>query len=160
MLLCGGYVVFGNLCWVSFDIQSFPRGTVPHAQWPLFHLRLTWVLLLTVWQVNRLGNQLDYLGIVALIWGSMVPSVYYGFYCELMLQRTYWTMVCPSHPHHLPPTTEIKASDLSHRHGLLLGLYKSQVQNAFVETFSSEHVCRIWPVCRIPGLPRIRAVRT
>ena len=44
-------------------------------------------------RVNRFGNQLDYVGIVALIWGSFVPSVYYGFHCEPSLQRTYWTMV-------------------------------------------------------------------
>ena len=44
-------------------------------------------------EVNRWGNQLDYAGIVALIYGSFVPSVYYGFYCEPALQRRYWTMV-------------------------------------------------------------------
>lgn len=43
--------------------------------------------------VNRLGNQLDYVGIVALITGSFVPSVYYGFYCNSRLQLLYWTMV-------------------------------------------------------------------
>ena len=39
------------------------------------------------------GNQLDYVGIVALITGSFVPSVYYGFYCEPALQQRYWSMV-------------------------------------------------------------------
>ena len=43
--------------------------------------------------VNRLGNQLDYVGIVALITGSFLPSVYYGFYCNTRLQLLYWTMV-------------------------------------------------------------------
>ncbi|KAA6416251.1 MAG: hemolysin-III channel [Lasallia pustulata] len=43
--------------------------------------------------VNRLGNQLDYVGIVALITGSFVPSVYYGFYCNVRLQLLYWTMI-------------------------------------------------------------------
>ena len=38
-------------------------------------------------------NQLDYLGIVILIWGSIVPSVYYGFYCDPNLQKLYWTLV-------------------------------------------------------------------
>lgn len=42
--------------------------------------------------VNRLGNQLDYAGIVALIVGSFVPSIYYGFYCEPVLQKVYWAM--------------------------------------------------------------------
>ena len=44
--------------------------------------------------VNQWGNQLDYVGIVALITGSFIPSVYYGFYCNPHLQRVYWTMVC------------------------------------------------------------------
>ena len=43
-------------------------------------------------QVARFGNQLDYVGIVALIVGSFVPSVYYGFYCEPIWQRIYWAM--------------------------------------------------------------------
>lgn len=42
--------------------------------------------------VNRLGNQLDYAGIVALIVGSFVPSIYYGFYCDPVLQKVYWVM--------------------------------------------------------------------
>ena len=44
-------------------------------------------------EVARLGNQLDYIGIVILIAGSFVPSIYYGFYCEPSLQRRYWSMV-------------------------------------------------------------------
>ena len=43
--------------------------------------------------VNRLGNQLDYIGIVLLIAGSFVPSVFYGFWCEPALQKVYWVMV-------------------------------------------------------------------
>lgn len=42
--------------------------------------------------VNRLGNQLDYVGIVALIVGSFIPSIYYGFYCDPVLQKVYWAM--------------------------------------------------------------------
>lgn len=49
-------------------------------------------------EVARWGNQLDYVGIVMLITGSFVPSVYYGFFCEPSLQRRYWSMVSPSHP--------------------------------------------------------------
>jgi adiponectin receptor len=44
-------------------------------------------------RVNKLGNQLDYVGIVLLISGSFVPSIYYGFWCDPNLQKTYWTMV-------------------------------------------------------------------
>lgn len=43
--------------------------------------------------VARQGNQLDYVGIVLLITGSFVPSVYYGFYCNPILQKVYWGMV-------------------------------------------------------------------
>ncbi|KAH6705252.1 mPR-typeG-protein-coupled receptor [Leptodontidium sp. MPI-SDFR-AT-0119] len=35
----------------------------------------------------------DYLGIVILIWGSTIPSVYYGFYCDPKLQNLYWAVV-------------------------------------------------------------------
>jgi adiponectin receptor len=44
-------------------------------------------------RVNTFGNQLDYLGIVILMWGSTIPSVYYGFYCDPGLQKRYWTVV-------------------------------------------------------------------
>lgn len=43
--------------------------------------------------VNQVGNQLDYVGIVLLITGSFVPSVYYGFWCDPALQKLYWIMV-------------------------------------------------------------------
>lgn len=40
--------------------------------------------------IQKIGNQLDYLGIVILMWGSTVPSIYYGFYCDPKLQQVYW----------------------------------------------------------------------
>ncbi|KAK0109754.1 hypothetical protein ONS95_002430 [Cadophora gregata] len=43
--------------------------------------------------VHRQGNQLDYVGIVILMWGSTIPSVYYGFYCDAKLQKLYWVVV-------------------------------------------------------------------
>ena len=43
--------------------------------------------------VARLGNKLDYVGIVFLITGSFIPSIFYGFYCQPHLQELYWTMV-------------------------------------------------------------------
>jgi adiponectin receptor len=43
--------------------------------------------------VAKLGNQLDYVGIVFLITGSFIPSIYYGFYCDPILQRIYWGMI-------------------------------------------------------------------
>ena len=44
-------------------------------------------------RVARFGNKLDYVGIVFLITGSFIPSIYYGFYCHPHLQELYWTMV-------------------------------------------------------------------
>ncbi|KAJ5588646.1 hypothetical protein N7537_011324 [Penicillium hordei] len=44
--------------------------------------------------VARIGNALDYIGIVGLIVGSFVPSVFYGFYCVPNLQNRYWAMIC------------------------------------------------------------------
>jgi adiponectin receptor len=44
-------------------------------------------------KVAAYWNQFDYLGIVILIWGSTVPSVYYGFYCDPHLQNLYWAVV-------------------------------------------------------------------
>ncbi|PMD61317.1 Hly-III related protein [Hyaloscypha bicolor E] len=39
------------------------------------------------------GNQLDYVGVVVLMWGSTIPSIYYGFYCDPNLQVLYWLVV-------------------------------------------------------------------
>ena len=46
--------------------------------------------------VARMGNKMDYVGIVFLITGSFIPSVFYGFYCHPHLQEFYWTMVWTS----------------------------------------------------------------
>lgn len=44
--------------------------------------------------VAKFGNKLDYVGIVFLITGSFIPSIYYGFYCHPHLQEAYWFMIC------------------------------------------------------------------
>lgn len=53
-------------------------------------------------RVASFGNKLDYLGIVALIWGSFVPTIYYGFQRDPEFIRPYWAMVsflaCPNPP--------------------------------------------------------------
>ena len=54
--------------------------------------------------VNKFSNQLDYVGIVALITGSFIPSIYYGFFCEPALQRLYWGMVSIQAVHASPKT--------------------------------------------------------
>lgn len=44
-------------------------------------------------RINVFGNQLDYLGIVLLMWGATIPSVYYGFHDLVKLRNIYWTVV-------------------------------------------------------------------
>ena len=39
------------------------------------------------------GNKLDYLGIILLMWGASIPSVYYGLFCNPLLQKFYWTLM-------------------------------------------------------------------
>lgn len=41
-------------------------------------------------------NQLDYVGVAALITGSFVPSMYYGFFCDPLLRRSYLVMASRS----------------------------------------------------------------
>ena len=43
--------------------------------------------------VARIGNAFDYVGIVGLIMGSFIPSIYYVFYCHPHLQCAYWVMI-------------------------------------------------------------------
>ena len=79
-------------------------------------------------EVNRLGNQLDYAGIVALITGSIAPSVYYGFHCEPTLQRVYWAMVRPLKSQSvfvLGLLLRRRVPDLEHCHWLHLRVHPS-----------------------------------
>lgn len=36
---------------------------------------------------------LDFMGILALIVGSWIPGIYYGFYCQSTASQIYWSMV-------------------------------------------------------------------
>ncbi|KAF4979600.1 hypothetical protein FZEAL_4229 [Fusarium zealandicum] len=44
--------------------------------------------------VAKWGNKLDYTGIVALIVGSYVPALYYGFFCLPSLMSFYLYLIC------------------------------------------------------------------
>jgi len=44
-------------------------------------------------KMDMLGAQLDFQGIILLMWGATVPLVYYGFICEPALQYEYWTLL-------------------------------------------------------------------
>ncbi|KAK7214113.1 hypothetical protein V2G26_021291 [Clonostachys chloroleuca] len=45
-------------------------------------------------EVVRWGSRLDYTGIVALIVGSFVPALYYGFFCKPILLTAYLCLIC------------------------------------------------------------------
>lgn len=40
-----------------------------------------------------LSTRIDYVGILCMIVGNFITGVYVAFYCQPMLQKTYWTMV-------------------------------------------------------------------
>ncbi|XMA09759.1 hypothetical protein WAI453_002550 [Rhynchosporium graminicola] len=44
-------------------------------------------------RISNLSNKLDLLGIVLLIWGSMVSIIYYGWDCERTIKIAYCTMM-------------------------------------------------------------------
>jgi len=44
-------------------------------------------------KIDNFGAQLDFQGVILLMWSATIPLLYYGFYCDLALQRAYWAMV-------------------------------------------------------------------
>lgn len=44
-------------------------------------------------KVDKLGMQLDFQGVLLLMWGAAVPLIYYGFYCDKKLQIAYWSLL-------------------------------------------------------------------
>lgn len=83
--------------------------------------------------VSRLGNQLDYIGIVFLITGSFIPSVYYGFYCEPSLQKIYWGMVSQRPLLLLRTDSGLSDVDLGDWHWLYNRFDKPFIPNALME---------------------------
>ena len=88
---------------VVFLILPFLHSVLPLPPFVPFYLGAASCLLISSiyhavsnvsFNVNRLGNQIDYLGILALITGSFIPSIYFGFRCHPKLQWTYWVMIC------------------------------------------------------------------
>lgn len=55
---------------------------------------------------SNLWGRIDYTGIIILILGDFVSGIYLGFYCEPILQKAYWTMVC-SKTRDLPPASSV-----------------------------------------------------
>ena len=48
-----------------------------------------------------LTSQLDHLGIVIVIWGSVVPSAHFGFHDNPTLRHFYWNLVSIRYPYTL-----------------------------------------------------------
>lgn len=94
-------------------------------------------------------NQLDYVGIAALITGSFVPSMYYGFYCEPLLRKSYLTMVSglESCKH---PLADRSCLDLHNRDWLYNCVYKLGVSNSIMENISRVHVPCYGLICDSP----------
>lgn len=45
------------------------------------------------YEYSRLGLELDYQGIILLMWGATVPLVYYGFNYNSKLRKLYWFLL-------------------------------------------------------------------
>ncbi|KAI4151044.1 MAG: hypothetical protein LQ340_003735 [Diploschistes diacapsis] len=103
-----GAFFFARLSQTSFPLHlpspPFPHLTLSPSLAPLLPFYVGAISCLTISGlyhatlnvspgVARWGNQADYIGILALITGSFVPSIYYGFHCHPNLQRLYWTMI-------------------------------------------------------------------
>ena len=88
-------------------------------------------------QVNHFANQLDYVGIVALITGSFVPSVYYGFYCEPALYKLYWIMVSVAWPLHSQNRVLMTSSDQLFRCRMHCGIPQIKISLSQMAAFPS-----------------------
>ncbi|KAH7364183.1 hemolysin-III related-domain-containing protein [Rhexocercosporidium sp. MPI-PUGE-AT-0058] len=43
--------------------------------------------------VDLFGAQLDFQGVILLMWSATIPLVFYGFHCDRALRNAYWTML-------------------------------------------------------------------
>ncbi|KAF7895029.1 hypothetical protein EAF00_006843 [Botryotinia globosa] len=64
-----------------------------HTLLPRYHDATTADLVVFALFFGGVAIELDYLGIVALMWGSTVATIYHGFICDVKLQRIYWSMI-------------------------------------------------------------------
>ena len=103
-----GAFFFARLSMTSLPLHlpspPFPHSTVPLSSAPLIPFYIGAVSCLTLSGLYhstsnvspsfaQWGNQADYIGILSLIIGSFIPSMYYGFHCHPNLQKLYWTMI-------------------------------------------------------------------
>lgn len=109
-------------------------------------------------KVNKIGNQLDYVGIVCLIWGSFIPSIFYGFAREPGYIAAYWSMV--SVILFFTIVQLLTVIDYPHWHWLRGCIYYAQLQNSQVASLSRRHVCRYGCKCRYSSAARHFVVRS
>ena len=76
-------------------------------------------------KIQKSGNQLDYLGIVILMWGSTIPSIYYGFYCDPKLQKAYWANVLCTFSHALTFLFAASFTARAHSHWVQVSILAS-----------------------------------
>ena len=103
-----GAFFFARLSMTSVPLHlpspPFPQSTVPLSSAPLIPFYIGAVSCLTLSglyhttsnvspKFAQWGNQADYIGILSLIIGSFIPSIYYGLHCHPNLQKLYWTMI-------------------------------------------------------------------
>ncbi|KUJ22473.1 HlyIII-domain-containing protein [Mollisia scopiformis] len=43
--------------------------------------------------VERFGAQLDFQGVILLMWSATIPLLFYGFHCDVDLRNAYWTLL-------------------------------------------------------------------
>jgi len=44
-------------------------------------------------EIDTLGAQLDFQGVILLMWGATVPLIFYGFPCDVELRWDYWKLL-------------------------------------------------------------------
>lgn len=45
------------------------------------------------YDIDMFGAQLDFQGVILLMWSATVPLIYYGFFCDSDLRYAYWTIL-------------------------------------------------------------------
>ncbi len=77
---------------VFCPVSDVSQLTLPLSSFILIKLRFHTIMNHSQ-RVAQFGVQLDYQGIVLLMWGASIPLIYYGFYCDRKLQHIYWGLV-------------------------------------------------------------------
>ena len=94
--------------------------------------------------VSKWGNQLDYLGIVVLMWGATIPSIYYGFLCDPDLQKIYWSNVREA----VFWRILVNYLDMYPRNALCCSYFASSVSSSVNSTLPFRYVCSSWHLRR------------